>query len=276
MKKIAIIIMLFALIVSTLGGCVKTPKDISANPSASQSGDREDDMDDTEPSDAQSADDDSDESDVSLSPATNPSEGYANYMTVKGTAYDRISDASENSDALLMAVGLGFLGVTLIDMSLITLTMLSDDLESSQMAMGILGMTGAKITGGGNDYTITYTDTDGASIKQTCTYDAAKDQMTAALYDAEGKVAVFFEYVNLGDAYAAQYYSPSDDGYEVITSYFDMDNISAFGVVTQATEPESIIGKTSFNADFVKNEQSYMILADGKLTVFDQGSTTTN
>ncbi len=278
MKKVAIVIMLFAMILSMLGGCFKIPKNLLPKPSASDSSDSEDnDTADSEDNDDSNSEDSSDSDDLSsLKPAGNASEGFSNYSTYKSSAYDRVVAASEKSDSLAMTVSMSFLGIAMVDLSLITLAMLSEDLQSSQMAMGMLGMEDAKITGNGNDYTISYTDQDGATIKQTCTYDAGKDQMTSTLYDADGKIAMFFEYVYLGDAYVAQYYYPSGDSYEIIRSYFDIDNVAAFGIVTASDEPASIIGKSGFNAEFVKNEQSYLLLEDGELTVFDQGTTTTN
>lgn len=280
MKKIAIIVMLFILILSLLSGCFKVPKNLIPKPSASQFGSSQNgSASDAESPAVQSSDDSGSEDSsgpVSLAPATNPSEGYSNYISAKSEAYDRVMTVSENSDALALTVGMSFLGVTMIDFSMITVTMLSDDLQASEMAMSFLGMKDAKITGNGNDYTITFTDQNGDSIKQTCTYDAGKDQMAATIYDSDGKMSVYFEYVNLGNAYVSQYYTASDDGFEVIKAYFDLGNVSAFGVASASAEPVSILGKSGMNADFVKNDESYVILADGKLSVFDKGTTTTN
>jgi hypothetical protein len=284
MKKIAVIIMLLAMVLSLLGGCFKLPKNTSSKPSELQS-DNEDkdspDVEETEDADvtdlAEVEDTDPNAGVVeSLAPATNPSEGYSNYITYKSAAYDRVVAASESSDSLSMTVAMGYLGVAMVDLSLISLTMFTEDLQSSEMAMAILGMADAKITNNGNDYTITYTDAEGASIKQTCSYDPVKDQMESVLYDADGNITMFFEYVFLGGAYAAQYYFTSGDGYEVIRSYFDKDNIAAFGTMTATDEPASILGQSNFGADFVENEQSYVILDGTKLTAFDNGTITTN
>lgn len=284
MKKIAVIMMLFAMVMSLLGGCVRIPKNLIPKPSASQSdNDNEEtpEAEETEPADVSDAEieDDSDSNSgvvESLAPAGNPSEGFSNYSTYKSSAYERISAIAEESDALSMTVAFGYLGVTMIDLSLLSLAMITDDIAGSEMAMGMLGMEGVKIAGSGNDYTITYTDSEGASIKQTCSYDPGKDQLTTTLYDGDGKISLFFEYVNLGGAYAAQYYYPSEDMFEVIQAYFDKDNVAAFGIMTASSEPSSILGKSGFNEEFVKNEESYLILKDGKLTAFDNGTITTN
>ncbi len=280
MKKTAAAFVVLALVLSILGGCGGAPKNLIPKPTESQPEDRNDTTgeDAGNSGDIESQDnDDSGSSGVdALKPAGNPSEGFSNYSTYKSAAYDRITTASEGSDALAMTVSFGYLGVAMIDLSLISITMITDDLKSSETAMGMLGMEGAKITGNGNDYTITYTDSDGAQISQTCTYDPGKDQMSSTLLDADGEIAIFFEYVFLGDAYAAQYYYPSNDTYEVIRAYFDKDNAAAFGIFAASEKPASILGKNSFNEDFVKNDESYVIFLDGKLTAFEDGKITTN
>lgn len=54
------------------------------------------------------------------------------------------------------------------------------------------------------------------------------------------------------------------------------DNVTAYGITAATSEPASILGQTNFNADVFKNDQSYIILKDGKLTVFDKGIILTN
>lgn len=279
MRKFAAILIVLSLLLSVLGGCMKTPKVPANEPSASQgsNADVSAPVEDEADVDQQSYDDTEQNDDQApLEPATNPSEGYTNYITVKTNAYDRVTMASDQSDSLSMMIAMSFLGVTMVDLSLISLSMFTEDLAAAEMGMGMLGMNDVKITGNGNDYTITYTDSEGATIKQTCSYDAKKDQMASTLYDADSNIAMFFEYIHSGDSYTAQYYYPSDDGYTVIKAYFDNDNIAAFGTMSSSSVPASIIGQSGFNADFVKNDESYLILEDGKLSVFDNGSITTN
>jgi cytoskeletal protein RodZ len=284
MKKISAIIMILAVTVSLLSGCFRVPKNVvealqSAKPSVSADSDSQSTPGNDSDADA-SADSDADTQEssapVSLSPAKNPSEGYTNYITVKGAATDRITAASENSDALAMAASMSMLGIAMVDLSCIALTGFSGDAAASEMAFGMLGMKDVDITQKGNDYSITYTDANGDKLKQTCTYDVSKDQLTSTAYNADGSVSMFFEYVNLGGAYAAQYYYPEGDGYQVIRSYFDKDNIAAFGTLAAKDEPDSIIGKTDFSEEFAKNDESYLLLKNGKLTVFDKGTSTTD
>jgi hypothetical protein len=283
MKKTLAIILVLVFTLSLLGGCFRVPKNVqdaiqdaveSAEAASSDdtgSGDDNGDDYSSESSDPGTAPSD-------LVPATNPSTSYNNYLTVKSAAMDRITTVSEESDELSFAVAMNMLGISMIDLALISLTMFGDDLASSEMAMGFLGMENVKITGSDNDYTITYTDSEGQTIKQTCQYDKGKDSLKSELYDADGSISMYFEYVNLGDnTYAAQYYYSNDDGgYEIMRAFFDADNIAAFGTATADGEPESIYGQGGFDEQFVVNEQTYMILKDGKLSVFDEGTTSTN
>jgi hypothetical protein len=292
MKKIIASIMALGLAVSLLSGCFKLPKNVvqaiqSAKPSASSAdgesakpsgGAKESAEPGAEDSSKPDSNADAQESGApaDLAPAKNPSEGYTNYTTVKSDAMDRVSTASEESDSLGMTVAMSMMGIAMADLSLIALTVMTADPQGAEMALGMLGMTDVKITHNGDDYTVTYKDAEGGVNKQTCKYDASKDQLTSTILDPDGKVSMMFEYVNLGNGYASQYYYPADGGYQVMKCVFDKDNVAAFGTMTATNEPASILGKNGFKEDFVQNEESWLILKDGKLTVFDKGTTTTN
>lgn len=266
MKKIAAIIALLAVMLSTQSGCFMIPKNTAGPSTSTPSGNSQD---------AQTTGSASDTG--SIIPATNPSQGYNNYITIKSNATQRIMDAAEKSDSLALTVSMNLMGVTFTDLYLIPLTVFGSDAQAVEMALGFFQIKDVKYNGSGNEFSISYTDANGATIKQTCTYDPAKDQMTSTVYDADGNISVFFEYVNQGNnTYASQYYFLSNGSYEVMRAYFDQDNVAAFSTVTAAEEPASILGKTGLNEDFVKNSETYMILKDGKLTVFDKGATSTN
>ncbi len=269
-RKIAASIMAFAMVLALLSACFRTPKavediieDAAQSYAESQSNDDAIQDDDSDSEDGNNEED----TDEPMTPASNPSEGYDNYLTAKSNAMDRITEASENADSM-MTVAMGLLGVSMVDLSLITLTAFGEDLQASEMALAIYGLQNVEIIGSGNDYTITYTDAEGTNVQQTCKYDPQKDQMTSTLVNDDGTVAMFFEYVHNDDAYTAQYYYPTDDAYQIIRSYFDMDNVAAFGTFTASEQPSSILGQSGFNEEFVVNEESYMILKDGQLTVY--------
>lgn len=280
MKKILALLIALALGATLLTGCFRMPKKMveavqSAKPTSSaSSSETEEPPEPDEPSPPDSATDKPGASAAKV-PAKNPSEGYTNYSSAKSAAMDRIYAALEESDDMGVSAGLGMLSIAMLDLSLVPLTVLNDYPEAAAGMLGMLGMEDVKVDGGNGDYTITYKNSEGQVNKQTCKYDVAKDQLTSTLYDQNGKESLIFEYVNLGGEYASQYYFPSDDGYETIRFYFDMDNVAAYASITAKDAPASIIGKSGFNEDFITDAESYLILKDGKLTVMEDGEITT-
>jgi len=277
MKKTLALLLALAFGATLLTGCFRMPKKMieamqSEKPTSSAS------SSETEEPDEPSQPDPASEkpgAPSDIQPAKNPSESYANYSSVKGAAMDRIYTALESSEDMGVSAGLGMLSIAMLDLSLVPLTVCNDYPEVAAGALGMLGMEDVKVDGKGGDYTITYKNSEGQVIRQTCKYDVAKDQLNSTLYDQDGKVTLIFEYVNLGDGYASQYYFPSDEGYEIIRFYFDMDNVTAYATITAKDAPASIIGKSGFNEDFVTDAQSYFLLKDGKLTVVEDGEITT-
>jgi hypothetical protein len=283
MKKIITLLMVLALAVSLLSGCFGIPKNISqaiqsaAKSSASASASSSAAEEPAEPDTQDASESEESSAPASLTAANSPSEGYLNYINVKSDAIERITNVAESSDELAMTVTFAVLGYSMMDLSLIWLTLFTDDMTGSEAAMAMLGMQDVKITANGSDYTITYKDGNDVAAKQTCHYDVGKDQLTSTLYDENNKITMFFEYVNLGEnTYAAQYYYPSDDKYQVVRAYFDTTDVAAFGTESATDEPASIIGKSGMDEDFAKNGESYIIFKNGKLTAFDNGTTTTN
>jgi hypothetical protein len=287
MKKLTAVIMLLALMLSLFTGCFFRPKlpNLPSNDqqeqndnSNSENEDNDVAIDEEDNEDSDSEDEDTDDSDpyASMEPATNPQTGFSNYSTVKGEAIDRIYTASESSDELSMSVAMSMMSIAMVDLGMLSLSILGEDPQIAASALSMFGYSDVDVKVSGNTYVVTYTDTEGVQMKQTCEYDTSKDQLTSTLYDGNGAVSMFFEYVNLGDAYAAQYYYPDSDTYYVIRAYFDADNIAAFGSASSAAEPDSIFGGSSFDEKFVINDESYMILKDGKLTVFDNGTEMSN
>ncbi len=204
-------------------------------------------------------------------PATNPdtpSDSYGVYVTVKSNAIQRISDKIEGNDELSLTVGLGMLPVTMIDLSLLPLSVLS--MEGAESALAMFGMTTADISRNGNDYSITYSDREGKTFTQTCSYDPAADTLQSSVLEG-GIETLFFEYVRVGNGYAAQYYYDNGDGkYKTITMFFNDTDTIAYGIMSSDEKPASIKGG-SLTVDFVKNDESYCIMQGDALTVFDKG-----
>ncbi|MGI5848684.1 MAG: hypothetical protein ACOX8Q_01215 [Christensenellales bacterium] len=202
---------------------------------------------------------------------TSPSKSYAKYIDMKGTAYDRINAKLEENEDLHLSVGMSLLPITFVDLSLIPLTVLSEEIKGAQAGLAKFGMTGVTIERNDQDYSITYSDQDGNRNIQTCVYDPATDSLQSCIANDAGKETMFFEYVKVGNGYVSQYFMRNEDGYSKITSFFNESSLAAFGVETTDTKPDSIFKTGNQTVDFVKNDDLYFILKDNSLTVSENG-----
>jgi len=205
-----------------------------------------------------------------------PAGSFSAYMDIKGKAYDRFSAKLEENEDLSATLGLAILPITMVDLALIPLTVVGLDQQSSEMALSMLGIQGVKIEQSGSVYTISYKDDKGNTIKQTCEYDAATDSIKSAVIE-NNKETMYFEYVKVGKGYASQYFM-LDEGsghYSLITGFFDESSIVAFGFKEATKKPNSIFKGAGITKDFVVNDDTYFILENNKLTVFENGKTKT-
>jgi len=207
--------------------------------------------------------------------ADSPATAYQKYSEMKSAAYDRINTIIGEHDELTLTVGMSLLPVAMVDLTLIPLTVIG--IEGGAAGLAFMGMGNIKIDQNGNVYTITYTDSDNNTIKQTCEYDKNSDSMKSIISGSSEKETMVFEYTKSGVGYASQYTTLNEEtgDYTLIKMYFDDSNEAAIGIETVTAAPDSIFKKSGFNADFVKNNSSYFLLKDGALTVFDKGTTTT-
>jgi len=196
---------------------------------------------------------------------------FARYTDMKGKAYERVSAKIEEKPELGM-YAMTLLPITMMDLALIPLTIVDMDETAAAMTLGFLGAENVKVSKDGNKRTVTYTDSEGKSVKFAADYDQATDSVQAAITDDTGKEALFFEYVKVGGGYASQYYSAESEGStEVITAFFDESNITAFGFKKSAGKPGSIFKNTGITADLVKGGDTYVVMQDGKTTVHENG-----
>lgn len=265
MRKIIIMVMALALVFSLVGCATVKPQsgDNPAGESAAVS---------VEPEPNESA-----APEVSA-PAGAPgdlSSSYNAYTKVKGEAYDRLSKKLEANEELYMSVGMSLFTVGMVDLALIPLTVVSLG-EGSETTLEMVGITDVKITGSGNDYTVTYSDTENGTVTMTCKYDPATDSVQSTIKDGTGKEIMFFEYVKTGGGYASQYFMDNgEDGLILVTSFVNEKDIAAFGIKTADAQPASIFGNTSLNKDFVVNDEAYFILEGDSLTLLENGEAKT-
>lgn len=202
-------------------------------------------------------------------------QGYINYHTAEYTASSLFFNTVSKDDVLTNEVSSELLIIAWVDLILLPLNGFSND--PSILNEPVLSFyQDIKVTGSDKNWTMTYKERDGGNYTITCFYDVDIDQLSATIRDSSENVSMFFEYVNLGNGtYVSQAYYPLGKRYEILRSYISKDSITAYGILSADKMPDSLIGKTDFSVDFVKNEERYMYLKDGKLTVVRDGIITT-
>jgi len=206
--------------------------------------------------------------------ASTPAEAYEKYIDAKSKAFERLTSKIEEHEDLAFTAGLAILPITLVDLSLLPLTIVG--MEGGEAALEMMGMGDINVDRSGDVYTITYTDPEGNTITQTCEYDAKADSMRSVISDG-GKDSLIFEYVYTGDGYASQYtvYSEDSGEYSHMKSYFNDTDFIGFGTQTVSGAPDSIFKKSGLTSDFVKSDESYFILEGDVMTIFMDGETKT-
>jgi len=212
----------------------------------------------------------SDEPSAPAGKASAPADSYQNYIDQKSKAYERLTSKIEENSELALTAGLALLPVVMVDLALLPLTIVGVD--GGEAALAVLGMEGVKVAQDGNTYTITYKDTEGKSITQTCEYDAKSDSIKSVIKDGD-KQTMFFEYVYIGGGYASQYYMLNEEegNYTLITSYFNDSDFVGFGIATAKKEPASIYKNGKLSSDFIVNDESYFMLEGDVMTIFTEG-----
>ncbi|MEA4969861.1 MAG: hypothetical protein VB051_04930 [Candidatus Pelethousia sp.] len=206
--------------------------------------------------------------------ASTPADAYAKYAEAKSAAFDRLSAKLDENEELYLSVGMAILPISMIDLSLIPLSMIG--IEGGGMALAMLGMEGVDVKQAGNAYSLSYKNDEGQIVELTCEYDPATDSMRSTTTQ-DGQEILSFEYVKAGDSYASQYYIWDDttQNYSWITGFFDDEKIAAFGMATVDQKQNSIFKGSGYSSDFVVNQEAYFILDGDTLTVLENGAVKT-
>ncbi len=264
MKKTILVVLALCMLAAMIAGCTGSVKTPLKTPESTQTQAQT-------PTPVATATAPSYQGNTSM--AGTPADSFSKYLDAKSNAFDRISKKIESNDELSLSVGLAVLPITMVDLSLIPLTVVGIDKQTGVSALEMLGMQGVTINVSGSVYTITYKDKEGNSQTQTCEYDPTTDSIRSIIKDNKGKEVMYFEYVKVGKGYASQYYMYDEDknDYSLITSFFDDSNIVAFGISTAKKQPTSIFKNTALTKDFVVNKEAYFILENNKLSVLEKG-----
>lgn len=205
--------------------------------------------------------------------ASTLSDAYTAFSDIKYIVFDRITTSLAESEEGAMT-SLELLGVSLLDLLLIPLAMMGMDEVSMEAGLGFLQATDIDYQVNGNDYTLSYKDSEGKVWSFDVKYKiSGKDWMQCTLNQQEAE-SLYFEYVKTSYGYAAQYYSygAEEDALYAISALNNYDGI--IGVSATADKPMTL--SENISPDFPKQCESwYSVQGDKGEAISADGTTFT-
>lgn len=132
-----------------------------------------------------------------------PQQSYTAFIEAKGELVTLITDAlGSNPDTAMESFSL--LGVAMVDLMALPASALGYGQDMAATTLGILGATDVQYTESGNQYTVTYTGSEGKRYEFNATYDAAADAMVMKTRALEDTDSISYEYRKTPFGYVAQ------------------------------------------------------------------------
>ena len=186
---------------------------------------------------------------------------YSAYMEAKSAVLTPLMDALGNNPDTMMSA-MSFLGVTMSDLYLLPAMYFGLGETSVATALAMMGAKDVTYNEQGNQYTVTYKDSNDKTVTLTGTYEKGKSLVTVGSTD--GTENVFAETYRTAFGYVGQFYIIADDGtaslYQVSISGKD----GVFGIVTGEPRPAPLTGNEP--ADFPKSAKEWYAISGNNVT----------
>lgn len=186
---------------------------------------------------------------------------YSAYMEAKSAVLTPLMDALGNNPDTMMSA-MSFLGVTMSDLYLLPAMYFGLGETSVATALAMMGAKDVTYNEQGNQYTVTYEDSNDKTVTLTGTYEKGKSLVTVGSTD--GTENVFAETYRTAFGYVGQFYIIADDGtaslYQVSVSGKD----GVFGIVTGEPKPTPLTGNEP--ADFPKSAKEWYAISGNNVT----------
>jgi hypothetical protein len=176
-------------------------------------------------------------------------ESYTAFSDAKSQLINSISDAlTSNPDTALAAMG--FLGVTTVDLMVLPAAALGAGQEAAAMSLGFFGATDVQYTENGNQYMITYANSEGEKYEFNATYDPAADAMVFDVKVSGAEGGLLYEYRRTPYGYVAQIYSYEGTAVTELYQITIHETGGVIGVSTSGISPAVLTGSEA--KDFPK------------------------
>ena len=189
---------------------------------------------------------------------------YTAYMDAKSEVLNKITDGLSNNPETLMTA-MSFLGATFSDLYM--LPALYFGLGETSVATG-LAMMGAKdvtYDEQGNQYTVTYKNSDEKETKLSGTYDQGRSLISVGSTD--GTENVFSEVYRTSFGYVGQFYYIDEDGKATLYQFAVSGTDGVIGMKTDTSRPAALTGSEA--ADFPKADQQWFAINGMTITGVD-------
>jgi hypothetical protein len=174
-------------------------------------------------------------------------DSYTAYLNAKEVVMSKLSDGLGSSADSLSAT-FTLLGVAMVDLGMLPVSFFGIGEEAAAMGLSMLSAEDVKYTENGNNYSISYKDSNGATITFSGTYDPAADALVCSS-TTNGKENFYSEYRKTSFGYVSQYYFVNEDGTTSLYQFAANGEDGTFGVSANVpAQPAALTGSES--ADF--------------------------
>ncbi|MEA4914400.1 MAG: hypothetical protein VB061_07510 [Christensenella sp.] len=186
---------------------------------------------------------------------------YSAYIEDKSAVLNKLLDGlGNNADTAMSA--LSFLGVSMSDLYLLPALYFGLGETSVSAGLAMMGATDVVYQEQGNNYTITYKNSDGQQTALTGTYDNGKSLIVVG--STNGVENVFAETYRTSFGYVSQFYSIGDDGTTTLYQIAIEGENGVFGIATSDTRPAALTG--SEPAEFPKSAKEWYAISGSTIT----------
>ena len=186
---------------------------------------------------------------------------YSAYMEAKSDVLSRLMDGLGNNPDTMMSA-FSFLGISMSDLYLLPALYFGLGESSAAAALAMMGAKDVTYTEQGNQYTVTYKNSEDKESSLTGTCDKGNSLVTVG--STNGKEDVFAETYRTAFGYVGQFYIIAEDGTATLYQIAISGTDGVFGVLTGADRPAALTGSEA--ADFPKAAKEWYAISGNTIT----------
>ena len=186
---------------------------------------------------------------------------YTAYTEAKSDVLNRLMDGIGNNPDTMMSA-FSFLGISMSDLYLLPALYFGLGEGSVATALSMMGAKDVIYDEQGNQYTVTYKNSNDKDATLVGTYD--KGRSLLAIGTTDGVENVYSDVYRTSFGYVGQFYVVADDGTATLYQVAISGSDGVFGVITGADRPAPLTGNES--ADFPKSAKEWYAINGSSIT----------